>query len=144
MEAATIAGLVIGVLPLLVSVFENYETVFQPFVTFRRSSKEVSRFITTLEAQRTIFVNECQLILLAATNREHSIDILRDPNHRLRNDDAIEARLTALLGTSRDTCLQTLKLINEILNKLSSETKDLNILVDKKVSSLMNNCYYMF
>lgn len=64
MDPATIASLVLGVIPLLISAAENYEVVFQPFVTYRRHGKEAQRLTAKLDTQRAIFHNECQIILL--------------------------------------------------------------------------------
>ena len=132
MDPATIAGLVLGVIPLLISVCENYEVTFQPLVTYRRHAKEILRFTAKLEAQRAIFHNECQLLLQAVG--QNLSDILRDHNHPARNDDQLSQRLQELLGSSYDSCRWTLNLINDTLNEITEETKGFGELIEKKVS----------
>lgn len=131
MDPATVAGLVLGVVPLLISAVENFEVTFQPFVTYRRHAKEVQRFTAKLEAQRAIFHNECQLLLLAVG--QNLTDILRDPTHPARNDEQLSKRLEELLGSSYVTCVMTLKLINDTLDEVTEETKGFGDLIEKKV-----------
>jgi hypothetical protein len=132
MDPATIAGLVLAVVPLVITVCENYEVTFQPFVTYRRHAKEVQRFTAKLEAQRAIFHNECQLLLLALG--QNLTDILRDPNHPARRDEQLSQRLQELLGSSYSTCIMTLTLINDTLDEVTRETKGFGDLIEKKVS----------
>jgi hypothetical protein len=132
MDPATIAGLVLGVIPLLISAVENYEVTFQPFVTYRRHVKEVQRFTAKLDAQRAIFHNECQLLLLAVG--QNLTDILRDPNHPARHDDSLSKPLKELLGSSYGICVLTVELINDTLREVTLETKGLRDLVESKVS----------
>jgi hypothetical protein len=131
MDPATVAGLVLGALPLLVSAAENYEITFQPFVTYRRYIKEIQRFTARLDAQRAIFHNECQLLLLAVG--QNLTDILGDPNHPARSDEQLAKRLEELLGSSYNTCVSTLKLINDTLEEVSSETAGFGDLLAQKV-----------
>jgi len=133
MDPATITGLVLGAIPLLISAVENYEVTFQPFVTYRRYGKEVQRFTAKLDAQRAIFHNECQLLLLAVG--QNLTDILRDPNHPARNDEQLSKRLEELLGYSYITCSSTLNLINDTLSEVTQETRGFGDLLEHKVSS---------
>jgi hypothetical protein len=137
MDPATIAGLVLGVIPLLISAAENYEVTFQPFVTYRRHIKEVQRFKARLDAQRAIFQNECQLLLLAVD--QNLTDILRDPNHPSRSDEQLSKRLRDLLGNSYNSCVSTLKLINDTLEEISQETKGFQDLLHNRVRSLASS-----
>lgn len=131
MDPATVAGLVLGAVPLLISAVENYEVTFQPFVTYRRYIKEAHRFAARLDAQRAIFHNECQLLLLAVG--QNLTDILEDPNHPSRSDQQLSKRLEDLLGSSYKTCLSTLQLINDTLEEVTTETAGFGELVEKKV-----------
>jgi hypothetical protein len=132
MDPATIAGLVLGVIPLLISAVENYEVTFQPFVTYRRYAKEVLRFTAKLETQRAIFHNECELLLQAVG--QSLPDILRDPNHPARSDEQLSKRLQELLGSSYGTCVLILGLIKDTLDEVTAETKGFGDLIEKKVS----------
>jgi hypothetical protein len=133
MDPTTIAGLVLGVLPLLISAAENYEITFQPFVTYRRHIRGVERFTARLNTQRSIFHNECQLLLCEVDQNLN--DILGDPNHISRRDEQLSGRIQELLGSSCATCISTLNLINDTLNEITAETKGFEDLLNSKVSS---------
>jgi hypothetical protein len=128
------AGLGLAIVPLLISAVENYEMTFQPFVTYRRHVKEVQRFHAKLGAQRTIFLNECELLFAAVSNSTSWADVIKDSHHLSQNDEEISRRLEALLGSSYDTCISTLDLINHTLGKICLETKGFQDLVEDKVS----------
>jgi hypothetical protein len=139
MDPATIAGLVLGVSPLIISAVENYETVFQPFVTYRRYSREIAKFVTRLDAQKAIFNNQCQLLLLTAEKDGLPEDvildnILKDPRHPSRSDRTLNSHLEDLLGASVKTCVSTLRLIQQTLDGITRETKGSQELSNKKVS----------
>lgn len=128
MDPATVAGLVLGLAPLIISAVENYEVTFQPFVTYRRYSEEISKFAARLDTQKAIFNNQCQLLLLAAEKNGSQEDvildnILKDPCHPSRWNETLNDRLEALLGTSLDTCVSTLRLIHQTLAEIIRETK---------------------
>jgi hypothetical protein len=129
------AGLGLAIVPLLISALENYEVTFQPFVTYRRYIKEIQRFTARLETQRAIFRNECQLLFLAVSNGQGLSDVLKDSNHPARSDEEISKRLEDLLGTSYNTCVLTLSLVNDTLDEITLETKDFRYLLENKVIS---------
>ena len=128
------AGLGLAIVPLLISAVENYEITFQPFVTYRRHVKEVQRFHAKLGAQRTIFLNECELLYAAVSNSTIWADVIKDSHHPVRNDEEVSRRLEALLGSSYDACVSTLDLINHTLGKICQETKGFQDILEDKVS----------
>ena len=119
-DPVTAVGLAFAVMPLLISAFENYEVTFQPFVTYCRHVKEVERSLARLGIQKTIFLNECELLFMAVSNGPSLSEVLRDSNHPCRTDEQISKRLLDLLGSSYSTCISTLNLINETLDKITT------------------------
>lgn len=134
MDPVTAVGLVLGVVPLLISAAENYEITFQPFVTYCRYAREVEKFTARLDTQRSIFHNECQLLLCGVGQNLN--DILADPNHSSRRDEQLSSRIQELLGSSCATCISTLNLINATLNEITTETQGFKDLLNSKV-----NCF---
>lgn len=144
MDPATIAGLVLGVVPLIISAVENYEITFQPFVTYRRYSKEIANFATRLDAQKAIFNNQCQLLLLSADKDGVQGDvildnILKSQDHPSRKNEALNKHLENLLGMSARSCVSTLHLIQQTLDEITRETKGFQELSNKKVSTASHN-----
>lgn len=107
--------------------------------------KEVERFRARLEGQRSIFLNECELLFMAVCSGTSFAEVFRDPNRPSRNDEDISNRLEALLGSSYKSCVSTLDLINDTLNKITLETKGFDDLLQDKVSdSNINSTKVLF
>lgn len=66
--AEVIVGLVLGVLPLIIRAAESYKKIGEVIATYRKYSKTVHIFNIELSTQRTIFQNECTLILAEVVN----------------------------------------------------------------------------
>lgn len=66
--AEVIVGLVLGVLPLIIKAAESYKKIGEVIATYRKYSKAVHIFNIELSTQRTIFQNECTLILAEVVN----------------------------------------------------------------------------
>jgi hypothetical protein len=126
MDPVSTAGLVLGIIPLLISTVEHYESVTLPFSTYRRHIKEGERFAAHLDVQRTIFRNEAQLLLLAA-NVGRLEDVVNDPEHHLQYESS--KKVEELLGSSCVTVTSTLTLINDTLDEVMEETKELQSLL---------------
>ncbi|KAH9203750.1 hypothetical protein DL95DRAFT_451881 [Leptodontidium sp. 2 PMI_412] len=137
MDPFAVTGLVLGIAPLIISAVENYEYTFQPFVTYRRYSREIDNFTTRLGAQKAIFNNQCQLLLSAAGGDaeygDPSLDsILLDPNHVSRSSERLNSRLEALLGSSLSACESTLRLTQRSLKDVMQETKSFQEVIQQK------------
>lgn len=63
-------GIVLAVLPLVISAAENYKKVCLPFKTVRRFAPEVRQFLCKLKIQRTLFREECRLLLAQVAGNE--------------------------------------------------------------------------
>lgn len=61
--AEVVVGLVLGILPLIIRAAESYKNIGEAIATYRKYSKAVHIFNIELSTQRTIFQNECTLIL---------------------------------------------------------------------------------
>lgn len=62
MAGVEVAGLVLGVLPLIVAAIENYEKIGD-LILSRRCLKEVRIFNTDSGVQRVLSQNQCVLLL---------------------------------------------------------------------------------
>lgn len=68
MSRLEVVGVVLAVVPLVISGIKNYENVIDPIVTFRKYSKALKTFTTELNVQQDIFQNECIWILSPFVN----------------------------------------------------------------------------
>lgn len=63
-------GIVLAVLTRVISAAENYKNVYLPFKTLRRFAAEVRQFLCKLKIQRTLFREECRLLLAQVAGDE--------------------------------------------------------------------------
>lgn len=129
MDPATVAGLSLAVVPLLVSAIENYEHTFQPIVIFAsRYQKEAKRFQRALRTQRTIFENECCFLLRGLTSTRPNV-IITDAQDPSWQEEGLEARIKARLQDNYAGCVSALQLINELLQSIVKETSPFSLLL---------------
>jgi hypothetical protein len=120
-------GVVLGVLPLIVSALENYERMIGPNRTFRKYSKALQTFNTELNVQRNIFENECIFILDRFVDGHELRDMLQDPCHSLRNivggDPNLDLTVSNTIGASYGQLCDILQLIKTSLDEIYEDTR---------------------
>ena len=130
MSGFEIAGVVLGVLPLIVEAFEKYEKIVDLVVTYRKYSKAVARFNTELSVQKVIFQNECILLLSHVEDEDSLRDMFHQSSHSLRkdlrNNHQLERRLVQKINgeTTYRQIAALLHLISQTLQQIYEETKD--------------------
>ncbi|KAH0559285.1 hypothetical protein GP486_004201 [Trichoglossum hirsutum] len=129
MSGFEVAGVVLGVLPLVVSAIENYERILGPVITYRKYSKELKTFSTELGVQKDIFQNECVWLLSELVDAKELEDMLEESSHTLRTSLREDLRLnrefSQRLGQSYQQILCVLQLIGTTLDEIYEETRDL-------------------
>ena len=128
--AETVAGLTVGVLPLLIAAAEHYDQCFRPFVRYKRIAKEADHFRNQLNIQRTIFRNQCRLLLEQIVEHDAASRMLKAPEDPSWHDAALDAKISQLLGESREACVATIEIIEQRLRHIQSESQELWIALD--------------
>lgn len=119
--AEAVAGLVLGVLPLLVAAAEHYEDVFRPFARYRKFAQEVQIFQKQFKTQKTIFRNECRLLLTTLTDHDVANQMLEERCHPFWTDRNMDETFARQLGHSGDACAATIALIQDRLKDIDRE-----------------------
>lgn len=104
MSGFEIAGITLGVLPLLIKVAENWHDIFRPFRRFRRFLPELIEFEQVLNTQKTIFQNECRLLLEVLAGRVAATKMLKQPDHPYWLDPHLDEKFAQQLGESGKAC----------------------------------------
>ena len=129
MSGFEIIGVVFGVLPLIISAIEHYSDIVDPIRTHRKYSSVLQTLVTEINAQRDIFQNECILILSRFVDQHALEDMLKDSKHDLRtqlkHDRDVQEKLSGLIGSHTSQLQGILRLINDSLNDIYEETKNL-------------------
>ena len=121
MEAVSI---ILAILPLLVSTAEHYDDCLRPFIRYRRFASKVDRFQQKLNIQRTVFRNECRILLELVVEHEVARRMVDDNTHPQWNDKELEQELVRHLDSSRDACVSIIKEIEECLQKVEKDGGD--------------------
>lgn len=134
--AEAVAGLVLGVLPLLIAAADHYEDIFRRFARYRKYAQEVSKLHRVLEAQKTIFRNECQHLLTSITDWEVANRMLEEPCHPFWADRTMNQNFARQLGSSGNACAATVGLIEEKLKEIDRESEGFSSVISdsQKVS----------
>ena len=128
--AETVAGLVLGVLPLLISAAEHYEDCFRAFRRYRKFNSEVREFRQQFKIQKTIFRNQCRLFLEETVEHDVATKMLEEKGHPYWHDSKVEAELLQQLCVSSDMCVGIIEIIELIKQRLASIGKQSQKLED--------------
>ena len=126
-------GLVLGVLPLMISTAEHYEDVFRPFKRYLRYAPELRLYQQQLGAQKTIFRNECQKLLSMLIDRGTAKDMLKESSHHLWEDHDLNRRMNEQLGDSGSTCKSIVDLIGAKLKEVEQETESFGLAIQQSI-----------
>ena len=129
-----VAGLAVNLLPLMVSVAENYKKAFlTPLARYQDFSNEAGRYIVRLENQRAIFQTQCILLLSTVIDMPIASKIVGEL-HELAPaaKKEVEERLKSVLGDSRTALTGTIRAIDAALLATQQECKKLSETVEKE------------
>lgn len=130
---AEAAGLVLGVIPLMISAFENYDSIFQPVKIFTSTYQlEVEKFRGELKIERNRFREECKWLLKSVLASNHTKVMVKDAQHPLwQNYQSLDAELRVRLDENYEACEAALKAIVAVLARVLDDTKNIDILMKK-------------
>jgi hypothetical protein len=121
---AEVIGFTLAVLPLLISAAEHYEDILQPFVRYHNFSSKVDRFQQHLRIRRTIFRNECRILLESVVEHDIALRMLEDRDHPQWLDQSVDNRLLKQLDSSKDACITIITQIEEQLRNVDKDSQD--------------------
>lgn len=122
----------LAILPLLISAAEHYDVCIRPILRYRKIVAEIRLFKRNLQVQKTIFRNQCQVLLEGAIEHDAAVRMLEvGPTDPSWGDQELEARLTKQLGVSKDACLTSIELIDEKLRSITKQSLEMQALADE-------------
>ena len=128
-----IAGLALGVLPLLISAIEHYDDCLRPFTRYKDFAKKAEQFLSCLGIQKAIFKNQCRILLEEIIEHDVASSMLSASSgaeHPSWSDLELEGQLSRLLGDSRGACITIIKMIEERLREVDGESQELAATID--------------
>jgi hypothetical protein len=134
MAGSEITGVVLGVLPLLISAVGTYDNVYRPFVTrYKDYEPALKSFQQGLLTERAIFRNECRLLLRSSVDSELVQEMLEDLTHDGWADRDIEQKVSQYLGDSKEECKEAIALIRGKLLAILKEYQRYGIVMDSEL-----------
>ena len=133
MTGVEAVGFVLGVLPLMISAAEHYEDVFRPFKRYRRFAAELDQYQQQLGTQKTIFRNECRLLLATLTNRLTAKEMLRECKHASWEDPDLDKKFSIQLADSGAACKNIINLIHGKLKEVEERTESFGSVIQQSI-----------
>jgi hypothetical protein len=138
MSGVEIIGLMLGVLPLVISAAEDYKKCFEPLERWRRFKFVFRDFITSVDIQRQMF----QLVLKKLLIRvklpaEEKQRLLTVPNYEGWSEPETVDAIRSRLGESYDACM-------EILGAMKENMQELQVMMSLKDGSVCCPCPWLF
>ena len=115
MSGAEALGLLLGVVPVLISAIEHYDDVLRPIHRYRKFNSRSQMFCDEYETERSVFHAECQLLLGEFVGLSTAQEMLADSAHPLWMHENLRTRFEGRLGNLGATCLST---VSKIKGKL--------------------------
>lgn len=122
MSGIELAGLVLGVLPLLIQGIESYNQGLDPIKSFMRWERELPHFIRKLRNQHVHYSQTIGILLAPITDEGELAEMMTDPGlSRMWRDEAMAVRLRERLQDSYDAYQSTMLDIERITKKIASK-----------------------
>lgn len=132
MSGIEIAGLAIGVLPLLVELVKSYSAIMRRAHTFRHYGKTVKSLSTQLDTQNGLFMNEIRLLLLCVEDEAVVESMLADASDQHWTMDNLGKRLHLVLGNNFIICRNIIEEIIEMVLDLRKDLEQFDVFWDRK------------
>lgn len=114
------ASLALAVLPIVISVAENFSSATRALKRYRQFSSEIGRLSTLVRLQRTIFHGEIRSTLASCVGWDQAEQLLQDTGHPEWNDKCLEESFASRLGGTRESFLELVEWINAELSEMEA------------------------
>ncbi|KAF2829706.1 hypothetical protein CC86DRAFT_285152 [Ophiobolus disseminans] len=128
MSGIEVAGLIFGVLPILIQAAKAYGTVTDGLYTFRHYSREVRSISLQLKVHNGIFLNHCRLLLRLVEDEKAAENMLEDPNDRRWTSKELNDRLNVVLKDSLELCRSIMEGTRDVIEEMQKELGSFDVL----------------
>ena len=118
-----VAGLILGVLPLIVSVIEDYREGLEPFKVWVRYRKDLQELRKVLEIEVSKLLNTCEELLASLVSEAELASLLKEPGGSAWSSATLADNLRRLLRHSYSPFLSSLDDFKEALLELQGKLK---------------------
>ncbi|KAH7082203.1 hypothetical protein FB567DRAFT_594695 [Paraphoma chrysanthemicola] len=131
MTGIEIAGLVFGVVPIVVEIMKSYGTARRRLKTFSRHVEVADDIQIRFDVASAHFNNDCRLLLQATIADPNEVleieDMMDDPTHKRWQEQGkfIDERLRDLMGQDYELCGKIVTRLHDILSETRNSLKRL-------------------
>ncbi|KAF2005194.1 hypothetical protein P154DRAFT_354315 [Amniculicola lignicola CBS 123094] len=133
MSGIEVAGLVFGIIPLLIETLKSYSKVSSSFHTFRHWSKEVKKLQIQLKVHHGIFCNECRLLLRLVEGEKGANDMMDDESDQRWKSKEVNERMSKVLKNNLELCQSIIEASKDTVDELNEELKRFEVFYDQKL-----------
>ncbi len=102
MSGFEVVGVVLSVVPLVISALEHYEEGVSTIRRYQHYKREVRDIILALQTEQVFYRNICEQLLSDIVNPVDLESLLRDPGGPLWSRPHVSRKLRTRLGNSHD------------------------------------------
>lgn len=127
MSGIEIAGLVFGLVPIVVEILKSYRTTKERLSTFSKYGQVIQNVQLRYRVAATSFTNECQLLLRAVVEDKRELaDMLDNPQHDAWLNPTLEKRFRTFLERDCIVFEEVIVLIRYVLRDTKAALGDCN------------------
>jgi hypothetical protein len=125
MSGVEIAGLAIGVIPVVVEILKSYRTAKERIDSFRKHGEVVFDIQLRYRVAATSFSNDCRLLFKAVVHNARELPaMLEDPQHDAWRDPNLESQFRAFLEQDYQLFKDIVLLIRNVLRDTQNALQD--------------------
>ncbi|EKG16004.1 hypothetical protein MPH_06826 [Macrophomina phaseolina MS6] len=129
MSGVELAGLVLAVLPLVISALEDYNEGLDPVKAFVKWENYLPQYIRKLRNQHVHYEQTLRLLLAPITTEYELAEMIAEPHGELWKDPEMARKLKLKLDESYDAYHQTIQDVEKIMRAIA-EKLDLERTID--------------
>jgi hypothetical protein len=129
MSGLEIAGVVFGVLPILIQAVKAYSGVASSFRTFRHYSKEVRTVQVQFRCHHGIFLNECHLLLRLIEDERGAKNMLEDGTDQRWTNKQLNDKLNEILKDNFNLCRSIIEATRDSVEEMREELKKFDVVL---------------
>ncbi|PVH96307.1 hypothetical protein DM02DRAFT_687942 [Periconia macrospinosa] len=132
MSGVEIAGLAIGIVPIVIEIIKAYRSTRDHLQTFTHHVQVVQDVRLRYRVAATNFTNDCQLLLEPVVEDAGELyNMVDDPKHEGWTKPSLEERFREFLDRDYETCEQIVVHIRDVLRKTQSRLEALRNINDE-------------
>ena len=144
MSGVEVAGLFLGVLPVVIEAVKAYHATCEKIQIFQHYSREVERIQKQFRVRQRMFLNECHLLLQLVVDDDVTKAMLGDFEHSLWRDKDLNNQLNNYLSDSYQSCKDIVEDTQTILEDVGEELRCFDVIASEKLKVKLDDPFQRY